>query len=125
MCEQTAQGDLAGRLGIDESTIAHWEKGINRPSGTYRNLVERFVGGNGSVPQEPGAGSEKNGFESWGARAQNRRRPQHLVSVGTRRPKAAWSASVHRAELNSARSESEDLNYRGTSHRKTPPERSR
>jgi transcriptional regulator with XRE-family HTH domain len=52
------QEHLAGRLGIDESTIAHWEKGFNQPTGTYRNLVERFVAGNGSVPDSAGEVAE-------------------------------------------------------------------
>jgi DNA-binding transcriptional regulator YiaG len=31
------------KLGIDESTIAGWERGENSPVGSYRKLVEDFI----------------------------------------------------------------------------------
>ena len=34
---------LAARLGVDEGTLARWEKGIWRPMGPRRELVERFL----------------------------------------------------------------------------------
>lgn len=35
----------AQQIGVDEGTLARWEKGVWRPSGTRRALVEAFLGG--------------------------------------------------------------------------------
>src|ERR1700731_2837268 len=39
------QEQLAQKLGIDESTIAGWERGENTPVRSYRKLLEDFVTG--------------------------------------------------------------------------------
>ena len=41
---------LAQKLGIDESTIAGWERGENPPVGAYRKLLENFITGDGPLP---------------------------------------------------------------------------
>jgi len=50
-----SQEQLAQKLGIDESTIAGWERGDNTPVGAYRKLLEYFISGDGVVPTEPGS----------------------------------------------------------------------
>ncbi|MDB4433451.1 helix-turn-helix transcriptional regulator [bacterium] len=37
--------ELARRLGLDEETLARWERGTRQPRGKYLTLVERFLGG--------------------------------------------------------------------------------
>jgi DNA-binding transcriptional regulator YiaG len=48
------QEQLAQNLGIDESTIAGWERGENAPVGAYRKLLENFITGDGLLPTCPG-----------------------------------------------------------------------
>ncbi len=36
--------ELARRLGLDEETLARWERGTRQPRGKYLTLVERFLG---------------------------------------------------------------------------------
>ena len=49
------QEQLAHKLGIDESTIAGWERGDNTPVGAYRKLLENFISGDGVVPTGTGS----------------------------------------------------------------------
>jgi len=58
------QEQLAQKLGIDESTIAGWERGENTPVGSYRTLVENFVAGDGFLPKRPGTPSAKSKLSS-------------------------------------------------------------
>jgi transcriptional regulator with XRE-family HTH domain len=53
------QEQLAGKLGIDESTVASWKRGENTPVGSYRQLLEDFVAGEGLLPSAWGAASAK------------------------------------------------------------------
>ena len=46
-----SQEQLAQKLGIDESTIAGWERGENLPVGAYRKLLEEFVARDGDFPK--------------------------------------------------------------------------
>ena len=59
-----SQEQLAQKLGIDESTIASWERGENTPVGPYLKLLEDFVAGDGFLPNRPGAGAAKSKFSS-------------------------------------------------------------
>jgi transcriptional regulator with XRE-family HTH domain len=43
------QEKLGQELGIDESTIAGWERGDNTPVGPYRKLLEDFLAADGSL----------------------------------------------------------------------------
>ena len=36
--------ELAQRVGLDEETLARWERGTRQPRGKYLTLVERFLG---------------------------------------------------------------------------------
>jgi transcriptional regulator with XRE-family HTH domain len=36
---------LAKKLGVDESTLARWERGDRAPTGLYRKLVENLLTG--------------------------------------------------------------------------------
>ena len=45
------QEQLAQELGIDESTIAGWERGEGTPVGAYRKLLEDFIARDGDVPK--------------------------------------------------------------------------
>ena len=45
------QEQLAQKLGIDESTIAGWERGENTPVGPYRKLLEDFLAADGSLAE--------------------------------------------------------------------------
>jgi DNA-binding transcriptional regulator YiaG len=58
------QEQLAQKLGIDESTMAGWERGENTPVGPYRKLIQDFVGGDGLLPKRPGTTSGKIRFSS-------------------------------------------------------------
>jgi DNA-binding transcriptional regulator YiaG len=57
------QEQLAQKLGIDESTIAGWERGDNQPVGAYRQLVEDFIGRDGDVPK-PSQPSSRTTFSA-------------------------------------------------------------
>jgi DNA-binding transcriptional regulator YiaG len=57
------QEQLAQMLGIDESTIAGWERGDNQPVGAYRQLVEDFIGRDGDVPK-PSQPSSRTTFSA-------------------------------------------------------------
>jgi DNA-binding transcriptional regulator YiaG len=48
------QEKLAQKLGIDESTVAGWERRDNMPVGSYRKLLEDFIAGEGRLPTCPG-----------------------------------------------------------------------
>jgi len=52
------QEQLSQKLGIDESTIAGWERGENTPVGAYRNLLETFIAGDGFPPKRPAVKSK-------------------------------------------------------------------
>jgi DNA-binding transcriptional regulator YiaG len=54
------QEKLAQRLGIDESTVAGWERGENTPVGSYLKLLEDFVAGDGLLPKGPGGTPAKS-----------------------------------------------------------------
>jgi DNA-binding transcriptional regulator YiaG len=58
------QEQLAQKLGIDESTVAGWERGDNTPVGAYRKLLEEFISGDGVVPTEPGSTVAKGRFSA-------------------------------------------------------------
>ena len=58
------QEKLAQKLGIDESTVAGWERGENTPVGSYRKLLEDFVTGDGLLPARPGTASAKSRFSA-------------------------------------------------------------
>jgi DNA-binding transcriptional regulator YiaG len=49
------QEQLAQKLGIDESTIASWERGENKPVGPYLKLLEDFVASGGTLVGIPAA----------------------------------------------------------------------
>ena len=57
-----AQEQLAQKLGIDESTIAGWERGDNTPVGAYRKLLENFMAVDGLLPTRPSTASVKSSF---------------------------------------------------------------
>jgi transcriptional regulator with XRE-family HTH domain len=40
-----SHADLAGRLGVDPSTVLDWETGRHRPTRAGRDLIERFLQG--------------------------------------------------------------------------------
>ena len=54
-----SQEQLADRLGIDESTVAGWERGENTPVGAYRKLLEDFIYFDGLSPARPDAARPK------------------------------------------------------------------
>jgi len=58
------QEQLAERLGIDESTIAGWERGETTPLGAYRKLLEDFITGDALLPARPGTASAKSRFSA-------------------------------------------------------------
>jgi DNA-binding transcriptional regulator YiaG len=58
------QEQPAQELGIDESTIAGWERGESTPVGPYRKLLQDFVAEDGFLPKRPGAGSARSEFSS-------------------------------------------------------------
>jgi DNA-binding transcriptional regulator YiaG len=58
------QEQLAQKLGIDESTVAGWERGENLPVGSYRKLVEDFVAGNGFPADFAGPASAEKTFSA-------------------------------------------------------------
>jgi len=62
------QEQLAQKLGIDESTIAGWERGENTPVGPYLKLLEKFVAGEGFLPKRPGTAAAKGKSSSRGDR---------------------------------------------------------
>jgi DNA-binding transcriptional regulator YiaG len=64
------QEDLAEKLGIDESTIAQWERREKKPIGPYRKVVENFVASDGSLPDLTSRAVPEGGFS-----------PNTLVSV--------------------------------------------
>ena len=39
------QTQLAERLGIEQSTVSRWERGLSRPVGIYLAFVERLLAG--------------------------------------------------------------------------------
>jgi DNA-binding transcriptional regulator YiaG len=55
------QETLAQKLGIDESTIAGWERGENKPTNPYRKLIEDLVN-SGRWPDARAGGSSEAGF---------------------------------------------------------------
>ncbi|MCU1334439.1 MAG: transcriptional regulator [Bryobacterales bacterium] len=58
------QEQLAQKLGIDESTIAGWERGDNTPVGSYRKLLEDFITGDGLLSARPGTVSARTRFSA-------------------------------------------------------------
>jgi DNA-binding transcriptional regulator YiaG len=46
------QEALSRKLGVDESTIAHWEQGRGRPTSLYRMLIETLIA-DGEVSEMP------------------------------------------------------------------------
>jgi DNA-binding transcriptional regulator YiaG len=58
-----SQEQLAQKLGIDESTIAGWERGDNTPVGAYRKLLEDFIARDGDVPK-PSQPSSRTTFSA-------------------------------------------------------------
>ena len=55
-----SQEQLGQKLGIDESTIAGWERGESKPVGSYRKLLEDFIAADGlRQPTGPGSPSAK------------------------------------------------------------------
>lgn len=58
------QEQLARSLGIDESTIAGWERGESLPVGAYRKLLEAFITGDGLPSGRPGTASAKSRFSA-------------------------------------------------------------
>ena len=59
-----SQEQLAQKLGIDESTIAGWERGDNTPVGAYRKLIEEFIAGDGLLPGRPGNTRARSRFSA-------------------------------------------------------------
>ena len=59
-----SQEQLAQKLGIDESTVAGWERGDNTPVGAYRKLLEDFITGDGLLPARRGTASAKSRFSA-------------------------------------------------------------
>jgi len=59
-----SQEQLAQKLGIDESTVAGWERGDNMPVGSYRKLLEDFITGDGRLSVRPGTVSAKSRFSA-------------------------------------------------------------
>ena len=59
-----SQEQLAQKLGIDESTIAGWERGENTPAGAYRKLLEDFVTGDGLPSAGSGTATAKTRFSA-------------------------------------------------------------
>jgi len=55
-----SQEKLAQTLGIDESTVAGWERGENTPVGSYRKLLEDFITGDGVLAARPDTASAKS-----------------------------------------------------------------
>jgi DNA-binding transcriptional regulator YiaG len=55
-----SQEKLAQKLGIDESTVAGWERGEITPVGSYRKLLESFITGDGLLPRRPSAAPAKS-----------------------------------------------------------------
>ena len=59
-----SQEQLAQKLGIDESTIAGWERGDNTPVGAYRKLLEDFIAEDGLLPVRPGTAWARSRFSA-------------------------------------------------------------
>ena len=59
-----SQEQLGQKLGVDESTIAGWERGETKPVGSYRKLLEDFVAGDGFLPNRPDTAEAKSKFSS-------------------------------------------------------------
>jgi DNA-binding transcriptional regulator YiaG len=55
---------LAQRLGIDESTIAGWERSESTPVGPYRKLLEDFVAGDGFPTKRFATAAAKSKFSA-------------------------------------------------------------
>ena len=58
------QEKLGQKLGIDESTVAGWERGENTPVGSYRKLLEDFITGDGLLSARPGTAPAKSRFSA-------------------------------------------------------------
>ncbi|MCW5976474.1 MAG: helix-turn-helix domain-containing protein [Bryobacteraceae bacterium] len=78
-----SQVQLATRLGVDESTIAHWERGINRPTGLYRKLVSKFIADGKPALEVPASASEEDNF--WFRELISARRRRGLTRAGLAR----------------------------------------
>jgi DNA-binding transcriptional regulator YiaG len=59
-----SQEQLAQKLGIDESTLAGWERGDNSPVGAYRKLLEDFIAEDGLLPGRPGTAWARSRFSA-------------------------------------------------------------
>lgn len=98
-----SQEQLGQTLGIDESTIAGWERGETKPVGSYRKLFEDFVAGDGLLPPGPGTAPDKSRFiraEDYrlatearayqsSPRQAGRYQRQHPLALRARRPETA------------------------------------
>jgi transcriptional regulator with XRE-family HTH domain len=39
-----SQAEAAGRIGVDQATLARWERGEREPSGAFADKAARFTG---------------------------------------------------------------------------------
>jgi len=42
-----SQKEAAGKIGVDQGTLARWERGEREPTGTYADAARRFLDGDG------------------------------------------------------------------------------